>query len=625
MCGICGALQRSGDPPGRRDLERVNDRLRHRGPDEDGVFLDGPVALGMRRLSILDLEAGSQPMRDEATGIVLVYNGEVYNHKELRDELAAGGYPFRTRCDTEVVLAVLALRGPEGLAELDGMFALAAWDPRDGSVLLARDGPAIKPLYYELTRDRLVWASELLALAAWPGVSRAIDPEALGRYLAHEYVPTPRSILRSVRKLEPGTWLRVDRERERRGVFWAPPFRPPEPRRDDQDLEAELRRLLEEAVERQMVADVPVGIFLSGGLDSSALAAAAVRRNARVRTFAIGFGDPSFDESSHARRAAEHLGTEHHEERLDEAAALDLVPDVGRIMDEPLGDASILPTLLLCRFSRGEVKVALSGDGGDELFGGYPTYGAHLAARYYRLLGPLGPGALAPIVGKLPVSHANLSLDFKAKRFVRGAHRSPPRRHLLWMGSFDPDRLAEILQPEVAAGLGDPWEDVERLWRATDGGGAADRARRLDFLGYLRDDLLPKTDRASMSVSLEVRVPFLDLRLVRWAEGLPASRRFGMLRTKKLMRSALRPWLPEDLLRRPKKGFGVPMARWLQGPLRPLVREMLDPEHLRRQGLFRPGAVTALVERHEMRRADERKRLWTLLAFQLWHHALLDR
>jgi asparagine synthase (glutamine-hydrolysing) len=623
VCGITGVFHRRGGEPDSGVVWRMNESLRHRGPDSGGLRRSGPAVLAMRRLSILDITGGEQPMSDPTGRHTLVYNGEAYNFAELRAEMEGKGIRFRTRSDTEVVLQVLARWGPEGLARVNGMFALALWDSGEGRLLLARDRLGKKPLYYRLTPEVLIFGSELRALRLHPDVPSTLSAAALARYLVLEYVPTPLSILEGVRKLEPGTWLEVGEEGERQGRFWEPPFRAAAGERAAPEEGGEpgrFRELFGDAVAKRLVADVPVGVLLSGGIDSSAVAAAAVRwGGGKVRTFTVGFRDPSFDESAHARRVAAALGTDHHEEVFAPEDALELVPRLAEIADEPLGDASLLPTTLLSAFARRHVKVALGGDGGDELFAGYPTYLAHRAAPLYRALGPLGPWLVAPAVRALPTSYRNFSLDFRLKRFVRGAHRPNPDRHILWMGSFAPEELADVLQPDVLARAGDPMAEVRARWGETDGGPGWDRARRLDVLTYLRDDILVKTDRASMSRSLEVRSPFLDYRIVEWAEGLPPSVRMPLGRGKAILREALKDLLPRETLERPKKGFGIPVGRWLRGPLRPLMDELLDPGALRKEGLLRPEGVSPIVRAHLSGRRDERKKLWTLLALRLWN------
>ncbi len=616
MCGITGGFWRDGRRPDPEIVAQMNRRLTHRGPDDQGQLASGPVILAMRRLSIIDLAHGQQPMSDPSGRHTLVYNGEIYNTADLRAQLSAEGVAFRTHCDTEVLLHGLIRWGPEGLSRFNGMFALALWDAETSQLLLARDRMGQKPLYYDLSPGLLLFGSELSALRAHPQVSSEVCPAALSRYLTLEYVPTPRAILKGVQKLPPGSWLRVDRQGEQMGRFWDLPFDPPP---DSLEGDRGLLELLEDSVRRRLVADVPVGVFLSGGIDSSAVAAMALREGNPVRTFSIAFEDSSFDESHHARSVARHLGTEHLEQRFDPAEALALVHQLHQLSDEPLGDASLLPTTLLCRFAREHVTVALSGEGSDELFGGYPTYLAHRWASCYRGLGPIGPCIVAPMVRALPASLRYFSLDFKLKRFVRGAHRTNPERHVLWMGSFAPSELGALLTPEYLHEIGDPLEEVRDCWRLAGTGPDWQLSRRLDIQTYLQDNLLAKADRASMSQSLELRTPFLDHRLVTWAERQPPPGRGSWGGGKQVLRKALAGVLPAEILQRAKHGFPFPVAAWLRCPLRPLIEQLLGPDTLRREGIFAPETVAKLVAAHLSGKRDERKKLWTLLAFRLWH------
>jgi asparagine synthase (glutamine-hydrolysing) len=622
VCGIVGnVFARRDQTPDPTVLKRMNDRLAHRGPDDEGFFLDGPAALAMRRLKIIDLETGHQPMCDEQRRVWAVFNGEIYNYRELTAELVGLGHTFQTRSDTEVIVHGYEERGLATVGDLEGMFAFALWDGPARTLVLARDRLGIKPLYYAVLPDQIVFASELRALVEHPAIDRTLDLTALSRYLAHEYVPAPASILRSIRKLPAGHWLTYTEGRLKVEPYWTLSFR-----RDRDIGEAEaiekLRWVVDVAVRQHLVSDVPLGVFLSGGIDSSAVAAFAARHvTGRLKTFSIGFEDPSFDESAHARRVAQALGTEHHEEVLDARGARDLVQRLPDLLDEPLGDASLIPTFLLSRFTRRSVTVALSGDGGDELFAGYPTYQAH------RLAGLIEPvphwlrGRLVqPLVERLPVSLSNLSLDFKLKRFLQGMEYRDVERHAVWLGSFTPGEQQELLTPEALARLESPpsygaFHDILAAAPSVEG---LERMLYLDLKGYLGEGVLTKTDRASMACSLEVRVPLLDRRVVELAAQLPMRLKLRGLTTKYVLKRALADVLPRETLARPKKGFGIPVGHWLRGELRPLLRDMCGADAIRRGGLFRPETVERLVVEHEAGRRDHRKKLYTLLAFQLW-------
>ena len=622
MCGIVGnVLARADRTPDAAVLKRMNDRITHRGPDDEGVFVQGPAGLAMRRLKIIDLATGHQPMTGEDGRVWTVFNGEIYNYRELREAHAARGHVFTTRSDTEVIVHGYEERGVASVGDLDGMFAVAIWDAPARTLLLARDRLGIKPLYYAVLPDQIVFASELKALLEHPAIERTLDLTALSRYLAHEYVPAPHSILRAVRKLPAGHWLTYTDGRVKLEPYWDVHFQRGAGIDEAEAVEA-LRAALDRSVKQHLVSDVPLGVFLSGGIDSSAVAAFAARHfPGRLKTFSIGFEDPSFDETAHARRVARVLDTDHQEEILDPRAALDLVTRLPELLDEPLGDASFLPTYLLSRFTRRSATVALSGDGGDELFAGYPTYQAHRLAGPLELIPPLlRRRLLRPVVERLPVSLDNLSFDFKLKRFVAGLDFAPVDRHAAWLGSFTPAEQKELFTADALARMEAPPSYAafhEMLSHAPSASGL-ERMLYLDLKGYLGEGVLTKVDRASMACSLEVRVPLLDHRVVELATSLPMHLKLRRVTTKYVLKRALAGVLPRDILERPKKGFGIPLGRWFRGELAPMLRDVCAPDVIRRAGLFRPEAVGRLLAEHAEGRHDHRKKLYTLLAFQLW-------
>jgi len=622
VCGIVGNVLARGDrTPDPAVLKRMNDQLAHRGPDDEGFFIEGPAALAMRRLKIIDLATGHQPMSGEDRRVWTVFNGEIYNYRELTAELTGRGHGFRTRSDTEAIVHGYEERGLAFLGELEGMFAFALWDAPARTLVLARDRLGIKPLYYAVLPDQIVFASELRALVEHPAIDRTLDLTALSRYLAHEYVPAPASIFRSIRKLPAGHWLTYTDGRVKMEPYWAVSFRP-DHTIGVADAVERLRGALDLAVRQHLVSDVPLGVFLSGGIDSSTVAAFAARHvGSRLKTFSIGFEDASFDESVHARRVAQALGTEHHEEVLDARRARDLVERLPDLLDEPLGDASLIPTFLLSRFTRRSVTVALSGDGGDELFAGYPTYQAHRLARGVEAIPRwLWRGLVRPAVERLPVSLSNLSLDFKLKRFVEGMDYADVERHAVWLGSFTPAEQQELFTPEALGRMEAPpsytaFHEILASAPSLDG---LERMLYLDLKGYLGEGVLTKTDRASMACSLEVRVPLLDRRVVELAARLPMDLKLRGLTTKWVLKRALAGALPAEILARPKKGFGIPIGHWFRDELRPLMRDVCGNDAIRRGGLFRPETVERLMTEHESQRRDHRKKLYTLLAFQLW-------
>jgi asparagine synthase (glutamine-hydrolysing) len=600
--------------------------IRHRGPDDEGYHLEPGIALGMRRLSVIDLAGGHQPMSNEDGTIWIVFNGEIYNFPALRAALEPRHH-FRSRSDTEVILHLFEELGPRAVEQLDGMFAFAVWDSSRRRLVLARDRMGKKPLHYALLGRELVFASELKALLLHPRMPRTLSTPALARYLVHDYVPAPGTIFRGIHKLPPGHILVYEKGTVRVQRYWDLPA--PDGRRDaSEDEEAgRLVGLLEDAVRRRLVSDVPLGAFLSGGIDSSAVAAFMARNTTgRVKTFTIGFAEKSFDEAAFARRIASRLGTEHHEAILTQKTVFDLIGRVGALLDEPLADASFLPTYLLSHFTRQHVTVALSGDGGDELFAGYPTYQAHRLVRLVEgVPRPLWRGVRS-LAQHLPVSYANFSLDFKIKKFTAGLGHPLELRHALWLGSFEPADLPALMTPEVLreAETDNVFSEVQAHAAAAGNRDWLHRALYLDAKLYLQDGVLVKVDRASMACSLEVRCPFLDTAVVDFASRLSGSRKLRGLTTKYLLKRSLRNVLPAELLRRPKKGFGIPLGLWIRGDLRAVFEETLDPRRIACQGIFRPEAVSRLLREHLAGRRDHRKRLWNLFMFQKWHAAYIE-
>ncbi|MBS2031304.1 MAG: asparagine synthase (glutamine-hydrolyzing) [Deltaproteobacteria bacterium] len=639
MCGIAGEVWLKGAPDAGA-VRRMTAALVHRGPDAEGIFTSGEVALGHRRLSILDLEGGAQPLTRD--GVTIAFNGEAYEFAELRETLRAKGHAFTSRSDTEVVLRAYLEWGEQFVERVHGMFALAIWDAPKRKLVLARDRLGKKPLSYALASggafqagelregasleaNRIVFGSELKALRAHGGVPLELDRTALVQYLAAEYVPAPRSIHARIHKLPAGCVAVLDAKGFSLRRYWELPAPDASLASLSVDEAAgELLRLLDQAVARRLVADVPVGVFLSGGVDSTAITALAVKHKRPLSTFSIGFSEASFDESAFAQLAADRLGTQHHCERLSGKACLDLLPDAVASLDEPFADPSFLPTLLLSRFVRKHVTVALAGDGGDELFAGYDPFLAHRPAALMARLPHAALAAMERAVGKLPASARNMSLDFRLKRLFRGLSVEPTLRHQAWIGALAPSELREVLAPELAA-LAEPdvvyREPLAEAARAEALGvesGSVDEALRFYLGRYLADDILVKADRASMAASLEVRAPFLDTHVVEYAARLPWQTKLTLTRTKVVLKRALTELVPAEILARPKKGFGIPVAQWIRGPLRPLYEDLFSEGSLASSGVFAPGPARALLERHLRGEADLRKPLWTMAMFLLW-------
>jgi asparagine synthase (glutamine-hydrolysing) len=618
MCGITGFVNRAPRPADRAIVERMTAALAHRGPDGDGIYCEGPAALGHRRLAIIDVAGGAQPMSNEDGTIWLSYNGELYNELEIRPKLEAKGHRYRTVCDAESVIHLYEEEGLDFLGRLNGMFALALWDARAKRLVLVRDRMGQKPLYYaELPGGGLAFGSEPKAILAHPEISRELDRASLARYLFYEYVPAPHSIWKSLRKLPCGCALSWEGGGQKVWRYWDSPLSVPAAL----DLEATASHFwteFRESVGRHRRSDVPIGVFLSGGIDSSSVAAALCElepaRN--IQTFSIGFQDPSFDESRHARAVAAHLGTDHHEQIFSIDTVYDLLPEVATWLDEPFGDASILPTHLLSRFARRHVKVVLGGDGADELLAGYPTFEAERAARLFRRLPRPAQALAGAAVGQLPVDHRNFSFDFKLKQFLRGAAEPLSLAHQRWLGSFSGAEISRLLEGGDPTGV-----ESEHLRRAEALPGGADPLSRSLALyqdTYLPEDILTKVDRASMACGLEVRAPFLDANLVDFIQALPPQFKFGRNQTKRLLKRSAAGRLPSSILARSKKGFGIPVGTWLRGPLAPLMNQLLGRERLKRQGLFHADEVSRRIAEHQSGRRDHRKPLWTLLIFQLW-------
>ena len=632
MCGITGwaTLDARVPPPdGARGLLRsMCERMTHRGPDSEGLMVATGVGLGMRRLAIIDLQTGEQPALSEDGQVSVILNGEIYNYRELRADLEKRGHRFRSESDTEVLPHLYEEHGDQMVHHLNGMFAFAVWDARRRRLFIARDRFGEKPLYWGVFNKTFLFASEPKVLLAHPSVHPSLNLDALRQYLSFDYIPAPHSIYQGIQKLPAAHTLTVEDGRVHVERYWHLSYKKAARVPTEEEAEDKLRELIEDSVHMRLVSDVPLGVLLSGGVDSSTVAAMAVRSsNEAVKTFSISFAETSFDESSYARAVAKYLGTDHHEERLSVDLAANLVSEIGSWMDEPLSDPSLVPTYLLSRFTRKHVTVALGGDGGDELFAGYEMYPAHKFAHIYaRLPRALRRALVEPIVRHLPVKTKNLSFDYKARRFVTGMDYDEVARHHVWFGSFTPEEQEQLLTEKAkAASSSDIYADARRLLsEECDADNTIEKMQCLDTQLYLAEDILTKVDRASMAVSLEVRAPFLDPRVAEYAASLPVNYKLRGRKTKYILKRAVRDMLPPFVTRRGKKGFGVPVAEWLKGRLRPLARDLLSPERLRKAGLFDAAYVQHLQDEHERGRANHRKLLWTLLMFELWHESFIE-
>ena len=631
MCGIYGylSLKERAQP---EILRRMGETLQHRGPDDEGAWIQHSeelsIGLGHKRLSIIDLSsAAQQPMCNEDGSIWLSYNGEIYNFRELRSELASKGHTFKSSSDTEVIIHLYEEMGVGCLERLKGMFAFALWDHGRHALFLARDRIGKKPLHYAIYDGGIVFASEIKALLKHPKVGREIDFSSLNKYLTLEYVPAPHTIFKSIRKLEPGHYLLHQNGKFEVKKYWDIPLAdyPIGFKTEDEYVE-ELREILERAVRSRLIADVPVGVFLSGGIDSGLVAAIAARANRQIECFSIGFDEKSFDESRHANSVAKALNLNHSLKIFSTREMLDNLDQLPNFLDEPLADASILPSYLLSKVASERLKVALSGDGGDELFAGYPTYQAHRIVTYYDSLPEMLKNGVKSLASCLPVSHADISTDFKIKQFLRGAGVSSEIRFFIWMGSFTEGEKKELLSNDLRAALShdNTYEDIFAYVRASGLNKDLERILYLSMKLYLQDGVLVKVDRASMANSLEVRCPLLDQEFVEFACRLPMQYKLHGLKTKYLLKRAAAGILPDHIINRKKKGFGIPISKWLTGDLKSYMLDYLGEGRIKRQGFFNYPCVKRLIDEHLEKKKDNRKLLWTLLVFQIWYERFFE-
>ncbi len=615
MCGIVGVVGPSADRASR--MRSMRDQIAHRGPDSAGEYVNARAALGVRRLRIIDLATGDQPMSNEDGSVWTVFNGEIYNYPELRDELSARGHAFRTASDTEVIPHLYEDHGPRFVERLAGMFALAVWDERDATLVLARDRLGKKPLLYRTSDDELSFASEHSALLAGLPTVPPVDAHAIRLYLRLGYVPAPHDAFQGIHKLLPAHYLVWQGGRARVERYWRLPA--DRVQMDEADAVAEFRRLFKRAVARRLLSDVPLGALLSGGVDSSAVVATMAELTSRVRTFSIGFEEAEFSELAHARRVAQRFGTEHYE-FVVRPDAIEILPELVRHYGEPYADSSALPTYYLTKLTRQHVTVALDGDGGDEVFAGYERY---LAARFAALLDRVPrPMREAVVAGArvLPDSTTPRSGLRRIRRFLGAIPLAPRPRYLRWLGVFDDDALADLLDPELAGG-GRSNGEVPGLTISLDGADPVRAAQTIDLLLYLPDDLLVKMDIASMANSLEVRCPFLDHELVEFAWRLPTRLKLRGTERKRLVKRAFDGIVPPENMYRSKQGFGVPIGVWMRGTLAEQVEDLvLSPMALAR-GYFRPERLRMLVHAHTHGQEDHTARLWSLLMLELWHRS----
>jgi asparagine synthase (glutamine-hydrolysing) len=634
MCGIAGILSLTGRPPDGRLLERMTAALDHRGPDAEGTHFDGPVALGHRRLSIIDLsDAGRQPLANEDDSVWVTFNGEIYNFQDLRARLEALGHRFRTNTDTEAIVHAYEQYGARCVERFRGMFAFAVWDRNRRTLFLARDRVGKKPLYYTTTDGQFLWASELQALLRHPGVPRDLDPTALDDYLTYGYIPAPRTIFRGVRKLPPACRLTLTLTEDGRSSiaeeqYWQLAYVPKLDLDEDEAVDG-LLEVLTEAVKLRLIADVPLGALLSGGLDSSLVVALMAGLSAQpVKTFSVGFEEAEFNELPHARRVAERFGADHHE-LIVGPGGTDVLPTLVRHYGEPFADSSAVPAYHVARLTRRHVTVVLNGDGGDESFGGYERYLGHAWAEHYRRVPALIRRGVAGAAAIIPESLSRRSRLAQAKRFLQAGDLPPACRYLQWVSFFSDDMKRSLYAPELRQQLaGHRAEDwLAGLYdTARHGGGdAADTLLDVDVRSYLPFDLLVKMDIATMANSLEARSPLLDHKVMEFAAQLPGRFKLRGGRLKYLLKRVGARLLPPENIRRRKMGFGAPVGRWMRNELGPLVDDvLLSPRSLGR-GYFRPEAVRHLVRTHRDGKRDLTHQIWALLWLELWHREFVDQ
>ncbi len=606
-------------------LQRMNDAMRHRGPDDAGYHLAEGVGLAMRRLSIIDLVSGSQPIYNEDRSLAIVFNGEIYNHAELRTQLIARGHKYRTRTDTETILHAYEEYGEECPRKLNGMFAFAIWDSRKELLFVARDRIGIKPLYYYQDGEQLIFASELKSILQQRDVPRNIDRKSLDTFLTFEYIPRSYSIFQDIHKLLPAHYLIYERGKITIRPYWHLSFQASE--ESEGKLAEQFVALLTDAVKIRLMSDVPLGAFLSGGLDSSSVVALMSRSsNNGVKTFSIGFADKTYNELPYARRVAQVFATEHHEEFIN-PDIVDLTAKLIHHLDEPLGDFSIFPTFLVSEMARRHVKVVLSGDGGDELFAGYDTYIADRLARKFSCLPRfLRTNCLAAIADQLRPSEKKKGLRNRIKRFAEGARLPADLQHVRWMIFLQNAEKQRLYSSDFLRDLGDfdAHDLMLEQFASCNSNDPLDQQQYVDIHTYLVDDILVKVDRMSMATSLEARVPFLDYRFVEFAATVPSHLRLRGKTSKYLLKRAMTDILPIEIIQRNKEGFSIPIKNWMKKELKPMMLDALSPASIKKSGFFDSNTVQSLIHEHLQGRENHSHRLWALMVFQLWWQQTLQ-
>ncbi len=619
MCGIVGYLKLNGETVDTNIIESMCQTIVHRGPDDVGSYIKDNIGIGMRRLSIIDLETGKQPISNENNSLYIVFNGEIYNYKELRPDLVTKGHTFKTNSDTEVILHLYEEYSEGCLKYLNGMFAFAIWDEKNKELFCARDRLGIKPFYYMLDKNRLIFGSEIKAILEEKNLDLELDLEALSQYLAFEFIPFPGTLIQSIKKLPPGHFLYADSSGVKIRQYWSAEEIEEKERSEEETVE-ELESLLRDSVRLRLRSDVPFGAFLSGGIDSSSIVGQMTGLlDSKPKTFSIGFHDKSYNELSYAAQVAGLFGTDHTDQVI-EPSAIDLIENLINYMDDPIGDFSIFPTYLVSRLAREKVKVILSGDGGDELFGGYDTYIAQKLYRYYSLIPfHLRKYIIQPLANILPPTEKKKGVINKIKRFVGGTSMPEQYDHFRWMIFLRPEENNHIFSDEVSRSI-DAGSAFSFITRYLDKNRLCgiNRSMYLDIKTYLVDNILVKVDRMSMATSLEARVPFLDHRVVEFALSIPQDLKIKNFKTKYVLKKMTEKMLPDNVINKPKQGFSIPMKNWLKGPVKPMMTDMLSYDRIEKQGIFNPDYIETMMKDHLDNRMNNSHQIWSLMLFQLW-------
>jgi len=626
MCGIVGLMYHDRQKPVRQEsVKKMCDTLVHRGPDDEGFYVDRNVGIGMRRLTVIDLSTGHQPMTNEDGRYWIVFNGEIYNYPELRKELESKGHRFSTHTDTETIVHAYEEFGEACVERLNGMFAFALWDREEEKLVLARDRLGVKPLYYYEGADRFVFGSELKAVLADPNVPRVIDFRALDRFLTFEYIPSPLSVFQGILKLPPGHLLTLEKGKTSLKQYWNLPTYVHH--KSEEELTEVFYDLMKDAVKIRLISDVPLGAFLSGGVDSSTIVCMMSElMNQPVKTFSIGFDDPSYNELDYARAVAKHYGAEH-QDLIIQPNVVDLVEDLIKYLDEPLADVSVFPTYLVSKLAREQVTVVLSGDGGDELFGGYDWYLAEKISRSYQKLPLSIRTELIPfLMNAVPPASQKKGFVNKAKRFVEGTQLPEALQHFRWNIFLSEDRKATLYRDGLSASLAGESAYAPHLsyLREMQGSDPLWQQQYADIKTYMVDDILVKVDRMSMANSLEARTPFLDYRIAEFAAGLPPDLKLKGFKTKWFLKQAMRKKLPPFVIDRKKEGFSIPMKNWLKGDLNPMMQDLLSPDRINNEGLFQSDDIEKMKKEHLAGTANHAHQLWSLMVFETWRDLYLN-